>query len=445
MKPYYIEIPYLDISAICSLFASDTTVAWLDSANQAHPSALNRYSYLGVDPVSTLICGDGAIDPLSQLKQWLAPYQCDTIPELPPFQGGAMGFLSYDLCHSLDNIPLPQDAQSRFPLLAFALYDLIISIDHHIKRAWIVCCAINGDAEQRVTALQQKINRATTADTHFAANHAEIVSNFSAQGYQAMVQQVMDYIRAGDIFEANVTQCFTTTLPENASLLALYLKLRAKNPAPFAAFIKFQDTVLASASPERFLQCHQGQVETRPIKGTRPRGKTATEDQQLATELSQSEKDRAENIMIVDLMRNDLSKVCEDDSIIVPQLCGLESFATVHHLVSVVEGKLKKNSSAIDLLRATFPGGSITGAPKIRTMEIISELETVRRGPYCGSIGYIGFNGNMDLSITIRTFAIHGQHCQFQAGGAVVLDSDPHEEYLESLAKAKALRETLSP
>jgi len=234
-------------------------------------------------------------------------------------------------------------------------------------------------------------------------------------------------------FEANLTQRFKARLPDHVKPFDVYRRLRALNPAPFAAYLTFKETVLASASPERFLRLMQGMVETRPIKGTRPRGKTAEEDALLAKELLQSEKDHAENIMIVDLMRNDLSRVCKDHSVKVSQLCGLESF-----------GELHDDVHAIDLLCATFPGGSITGAPKVRAMEIIAELEPTRRGPYCGSIGYIGFNGDMDSSIVIRTYAIKDKDITFQAGGAVVVDSDPRAEYEESLLKANALRMALT-
>ncbi|HRE31008.1 MAG TPA: anthranilate synthase component I family protein, partial [Candidatus Berkiella sp.] len=213
---------------------------------------------------------------------------------------------------------------------------------------------------------------------------------------------------------------------------------------PYAAYMQLGDNVIASASPEQFLQLENGVVETRPIKGTRPRHPTPEQDKQNAQELIDSEKDHAENVMIVDLMRNDLSRVCLAHSIEVSQLCALESFATVHHLVSVVQGKIRSEFNALDLLKATFPGGSITGAPKIRAMEIIAECEPTLRGPYCGSIGYLGFNGNVALSITIRTYAIRNQFLTFQTGGAVTIDSDPTEEYEETLAKAKALRQTLT-
>ena len=219
--------------------------------------------------------------------------------------------------------------------------------------------------------------------------------------------------------------------------------LRERNPAPFAAYLNTGEVQIVSASPERFLELRGRQVETRPIKGTRPRGATPEEDRRLGAELLASEKDRAENVMIVDLLRNDLSRVCRDHTVLTPEICVLESFATVHHLVSTVTGELRPGLDAVDLLRATFPGGSITGAPKIRAMEIIAELEPTRRGPYCGAIGWLGGDGWMDTSITIRTYAIKDGMVAFQAGGGIVADSDPAAEYEETLDKARALIEAL--
>jgi para-aminobenzoate synthetase component 1 len=232
-------------------------------------------------------------------------------------------------------------------------------------------------------------------------------------------------------------------LPNDFSPLLLYHQLQQVNPAPFAAFLNFSDTMLLSASPERFLQLQSGWIEARPIKGTRPRDDNVEKDQKLAEELLTSEKERAENTMIVDLLRNDLSRVCVDHSVQVTQLCGLESFATVHHLVSVIIGQLKPEKDAIDLLRATFPGGSITGAPKLRAMEIIAELEPTARGPYCGCFGYIGFDGTIDTAITIRTYTIKNKKITFQTGGGIVADSDPLMEYQEMQIKAQALQHAL--
>lgn len=255
----------------------------------------------------------------------------------------------------------------------------------------------------------------------------------------AAVQKVIDYIHAGDIFQANLTQRFTADLPKDFSPYGFYQNLRAINPALFAAYLNFDGFSIASSSPERFLKLDHKKAETRPIKGTRPRHTDPQCDQKNATDLAQSAKDRAENTMIVDLLRNDLSKVCTPHSVHVPELCAVHSFASVHHLVSTVTGELEEGQTALDLLAGCFPGGSITGAPKVRAMEIISELEACPRGPYCGAIGYIGFDGNMDTNIVIRTVVFKDNLAAAQVGGGIVADSDPLAEYNETLDKARAL------
>jgi para-aminobenzoate synthetase component 1 len=273
--------------------------------------------------------------------------------------------------------------------------------------------------------------------------------DLSADQYRRAVRRTIDYIEAGDIYQANITQRFQAHLPPGfdrpgLERLALYDELRRRNPATFAAFIDFGETALLSSSPERFLKVEAGVIETRPIKGTRPRGSSPALDAALGRELLASEKDRAENLMIVDLLRNDLGRVAKLGSVQVPVLIGLESYATVHHLVSVVTAALDDGKTAVDLLRAAFPGGSVTGAPKIRAMEIIAELEPTERGPYCGAIGYLSAGGAMDTNIVIRTLLIDGDRISFQVGGGIVADSDPQAEWEESLTKAKALIETLA-
>ena len=265
-------------------------------------------------------------------------------------------------------------------------------------------------------------------------------SNFHKEDYIEAVNRVKEYIRAGDIFEANISQCFSAKWPNGYDPFELYRIINNINPAPFSAYLEYRTFSIISASPERFLKMQKHQIEARPIKGTRRRDNNIEKDEQNAKALLSSEKDRAENVMIVDLMRNDLSRVCSPHTVNVSQLCGLESFASVHHLVSVIEGQLKPELCAMDLIKATFPGGSVTGAPKIRAMEIIHEIESVARGPYCGSMGYIGFNGDLDLSITIRTIVKSDNQLAFQVGGAVTIDSDPNEEYDETLVKASRLQ-----
>jgi para-aminobenzoate synthetase component 1 len=458
-----IEIPYGPAPlARFARLAERPYAALLDSARVMDRFA--RYSFLAVDPFSVLEAKDGRValdgrsfdgDPFEALRERLAAFPLTHRDGLPPFQTGAVGFLSYDLCHHLERLPRPRADDMRFPDLALGFYDVIAAWDHRDRRAFVLS---SGWPEPDAAARRKRaIARAEwLADALLAgddeaepppAAHAApaIESNLSRPDYEAAVQRVIDYILAGDIFQANMTQRFRARMPDGLEPFALHRRLMAINPAPFAAYLNFGDTVIASASPERFLSLRNGWVETRPIKGTRPRGKTPEEDERLAAELLASEKDTAENVMIVDLLRNDLSRVCRDGSVSVPELCVLESYATVFHLVSTVVGRMRPGLGAVDLLRASFPGGSITGAPKIRAMEIIAELEPTQRGPYCGSVGWLGFDGGMDTSITIRTYAIKDGWVTFQAGGGIVADSDPAAEYEESLAKARALIAALQP
>jgi para-aminobenzoate synthetase component 1 len=333
-------------------------------------------------------------------------------------------------------------------------YDVVLAFDQRERKAWILSSGYpesdpqgrQSRAEARARALAARLATAPVAagPPPDSRGPVAIASNFTRPDYEAAVARVIDYIFAGDIFQANLTQRFRTELPAGLTPFTLYRRLRQLNPAPFAAYLDFGEVVIASSSPERFLAVRDGRVETRPIKGTRPRGRSPAEDQALMGALLASEKDRAENVMIVDLLRNDLSRVCRDASVEVPELCICEAFATVFHLVSTIVGELAPGRSALDLLRSSFPGGSITGAPKIRAMEIIAGLEPTQRGPYCGAIGYLGFDGTMDSNIVIRTYALRGSTVTFQAGGGIVADSDPAEEYEESLAKARALIAALS-
>lgn len=461
LYPLVSEIAYKDPLTVFSLFKNDTGSIFFDSAQQR--KGCGRYSYIAIEPFLTLTSKNNALfrnneisndDPFEALSDELNKFQFQTIQDLPDFQGGAAGYFGYELFQHLEHIPLARLDDIKFPDMVIGFYDLVIGFDTTIEKSWIFSSgfpALDNEkritrARQRTNSLLMKLEKSHTLSTasSITCNKENILSNFSRNDYVLTAKKVIDYILSGDIFEANLSQRFSTILPDGLKPFDLYQRLRKINPAPFAAYLNFSDIVLASASPERFIKLTSGLVETRPIKGTRPRGKSKQEDERLANELSLSEKDHAENVMIVDLLRNDLSRVCESHSVHVSQLCGLESYATVHHLVSIIHGKLCQNLTAIDLLKASFPGGSITGAPKIRAMEIISELEPTQRGPYCGSIGYIGFNGDMDSSITIRTFCIKNNIVTFQVGGAIVMDSNPNEEYEETLTKALALFKALT-
>lgn len=448
--------------------------AWALLFNSAlEHKAYGRFSYIAVEPFQTLVVKDGVFfvddrlvntdkNPFDFLNDLLAPFKEPILPNLPPFQGGVAGAFSYDLYHYMESIPPHALDDTKCPDLALGFYDVVISFDHQQQRAWLVSTGLpevtasarSAKAQLRLNKMMAIITQCTASAHPVAAlvnapsnedTALPIVSNFTKDTYCDAVSRVIDYILAGDIFEANISQRFQTTLPKGLTPFELYLQLRHYNPAPFAAFLNLGEIQIVSASPERFLHLLDKQVETRPIKGTAPRSSDNLIDQQLAQTLLSSEKDRSENMMIVDLLRNDLSKVCVDHSVNVTTLCGLEQYATVHHLVSVIIGTLKENKNALDLFIAAFPSGSITGAPKVRAMQIIAEIEPSKRGVYCGSLGFIGFNGTMDTSVAIRTFIIKNGVVTFQAGGAIVSDSSPSDEYQETLTKAHALKHALKP
>jgi para-aminobenzoate synthetase component 1 len=460
--PLITEITYVAPLDLFAGFSDAEGAVLLDSA--ALREFCGHYSFMAVDPFARLISKNGLVhfnnviceaDPFAILERELDKFSLDSHFGLPPFQGGIAGFFSYDLYQHLEELPQAKTDDMQFPDMAVGFYDLVVGFDETLKKAWIFSSgyplqepvARKAHAKTRTEWLLSLLKKSIPTPSFISDAVCEqdaISSNFSPVMYQSAVSDVRDYILSGDIFEANISQRFKTVLPLGLTPFELYQRLRMINPAPFAAYLQFEGTVLASASPERFLKLTQGHVEARPIKGTCARGLTPESDALLAEGLLSSEKDRAENVMIVDLLRNDLSRVSRDHSVSVPMLCGLESYATVHHLVSVVTSQLEEKYHAVDLLRATFPGGSITGAPKLRAMEIIAEIEPTARGPYCGSIGYIGFNGDMDCSITIRTFAIKNGAVTFQAGGAVVSDSSPIAEYEETLIKAQTLKIALT-
>ena len=454
------EIDYGDPLRLFAVFAEDRHAALLDSALLAPQRG--RYTFIAAEPFRLLSSKDGVVsldgersagDPFDVLRRELGRYALQPLPGLPPLHSGAVGYFGYELAQHLERVPLARADDRRFPDLALGFHDVVVAFDHRERRAWILSSGLpemesarrRARAMERLDAIAARLAAARPLPRPSAPQAPPALSsNFTRAEYEAVVRRVVEYILAGDIFQANLSQRFTAPLPAGLTAFDLYRRLRALNPAPFAAYLKLDDVVVASASPERFIQLRDGIVETCPIKGTRPRGATPAEDRVLADELLASEKDRAENVMIVDLLRNDLSRVCRDGSVEVPRLCALESFATVHHLVSTITGELRPGMAAVDLLAASFPGGSITGAPKIRAMEIIAELEPTRRGPYCGSIGYIGFDGGMDTSIVIRTYAVKDGVVTFQAGGGIVADSDPAAEYEETLDKARALIAALS-
>jgi para-aminobenzoate synthetase component 1 len=321
--------------------------------------------------------------------------------------------------------------------MIFNRYDTILAFDHLQERAWII-----GPTNSEIAHLE-KLLKASPAPVGPGVI-AGWSSNFDSANYGQAVQKTVDYILAGDIFQANITQCFSAPVPATFDAFGFYNTLRAKNPATFASFLDYGDVQIVSSSPERLVNSIGRKAQARPIKGTRRRDPDPTQDAMLVSQLMASRKDRAENVMIVDLLRNDLSRIAKPGSVKVPVLCGLESYANVHHLVSVVEAELRDGLGNIDLLKAVFPGGSITGAPKIRAMEIIAELEGQARGVYCGSIGYLGFNQTSDFNIAIRTALFSGGKAFVQGGGGITARSEPAAEYEESLTKISRLMEAFA-
>ena len=452
------ELP-ADPVAWCRAFADRPGLALFDSA--LRHDQLGRYSFVGIDPFAKLEADRGGVrlngadlagDPFDVVGELCARYRVESAPGLPPFQTGLAGYFGYGLRHHVERVPAHARADLAWPDLILGLYDLVLAVDHVEGRGWLLASghpettpqARRERAEARIGWARERLRQAPPASPPVLTWAIAAKPDLRQAEFEHAVRRTIDYIEAGDIYQANITQRFRARLPSGFDRLSLYQALRTHNPATFGAYLDFGATAILSSSPERFLKLADGRVETRPIKGTRPRGRSAAEDQALAAELLASAKDRAENLMIVDLLRNDISRVCKVGSVKVPTLFGLESYATVHHLVSVVAGELAPGRSAVDLLRACFPGGSVTGAPKIRAMEIIADLEPTARGPYCGSIGYLSADGGMDSNIVIRTYCIHGQDLTFQVGGGIVADSDPHAEYDESLDKAKALIEVLA-
>ncbi|KQT46232.1 aminobenzoate synthetase [Aureimonas sp. Leaf454] len=450
------RIDFLDPAEAAAKLRPLGGLALLDSAMRHE--MLGRYATVAVSPFASFtVDGLGAsLDgtrlagpPLDALRGVLARYPIQTLPGLPPFQGGAIGAIGYDFAHHLERLDRPPGLDPAKPVLRLNLYDTILAFDLRERSAWIVASghpAADADREVRARHRMAEIGQALAAPMPIRPQRSRKppawASSVTRESYATAIEAIRAYILAGDIYQANFAQAFTARLDADFDAFRFYLDLRAANPAPFAAFLEYGDLAVCSSSPERFLKLSGTAVETRPIKGTAPRSADPAEDEALGQTLLASEKDRAENVMIVDLLRNDIARVCRPDSVDVPVLCGLETYASVHHLVSVVTGELKPGADGLDLLAASFPGGSITGAPKIRAMDIITELEGRPRGIYCGSIGWIGFDGAMDLNIAIRTVTFENGNedgartATLQAGGGITILSDAAAEYEETLAKA---------
>ena len=491
MLPIVEELcPVPEVSDVLRALQSWPDLVLFDSAMQRE--RLGRYSFLSAQPIHTGTIQHAVFgtDPFAECRALAQYFQTESIASLPPFQGGFAGVMSYELGRCWEQIAADQYDEFQLPAMFWGIYDWVLAWDHESKQAWLIAHGLSEPhaeqrpdnfgkvdeetrrrwATERIESVKRQLKVAGSATSatsntapvvakqldlarqHPLGSDDRITSDFSRAEYLQAVQRVIDYIEAGDIFQANLSQRLLSRW--ESSPIDLYCQLRECNAAPFAGFLAHDDWAIASASPERFVRMKDGVVETRPIKGTRQRRKVPEADLFTRDELRASEKDVAENVMIVDLLRNDLSRVCEPGSISVPQLCVVESYETVQHLVSEVRGTLaakrildhrtatpndQGQADVWSLLAATFPGGSITGAPKVRAMEVIAEIEPTVRGPYCGSLFYVGFDGTMDSNILIRTFVCRYGWAQCSVGGGIVAQSSPVSEFEETLHKAEGM------
>jgi aminodeoxychorismate synthase component I len=477
IPPLFAEIDFLDPFIVYKAFRERKNSIFLDSAKGNCKIA--RFSFIIFDPYLIFKLKDGELEiedcltgrktvsfrnPIERLKELLTAYPQKRMEALPPFHGGAVGFFSYDFARYIEKLPAHAVDDLGVPDAHFMLFDKTICFDLELKKAWIVCApgashtclgyrpltdidwsaaydeskdAILRISDQLARMPQEAVVEAPCIST--SAPHYEM----SKEQYMDIVKQAKEYIAAGDIFQANLSQRISADIGD-ANPWQLYQVLRRVNPSPFAAYADFGDYQIAGSSPERLIDVRSGTIETRPIAGTRPRGRDLDEDSEMRSELLLNEKERAEHIMLIDLERNDIGRVSKYGSVAVDELMITEDYSHVIHIVSNVKGRLNNEMSCLDAVKATFPGGTITGVPKVRCMEIIDELEPVRRGVYTGSLGYIGFSGDMDLNIIIRTFVIKNGRAYIQAGAGIVADSDPEREYYETLKKAEALIRTLN-
>jgi len=430
--------------------------ALVDAAD-ARPR-LGRQSFVAVDPIHSLVVESAGAEPerrvaeaIGQLRGLLADLASTTIPGLPAFQGGVAGLVAYECGLALAGVDWPVPPDPPVPLLSLHVYDVVCGFDHDAGVGWIVSQGVpaRGPAARRLRA-QERLESLLAvlgprgepaAAARPVPDPAEIVSTQSPESHAALVARGIELVRAGDVFQVNLAR--RLTLPGAVDPLALHLRSREVNPAPFAGFFAAGDATIVSNSPERLLQVERRTVRMHPIKGTRRVLSIPEADLFAGDDLGHSEKDRAENVMIVDLVRNDLSRSCLPESVRVEALCRLERYQYVQHLVSVVAGRLRPGLGAVDALVAAIPGGSVTGAPKRRACEIIAELEGFGRGAYCGSLGWIGFDGNADWNLLIRTFVVGPKATSFAVGGGITARSDPAAEYAETLHKAEGMLRVL--
>jgi len=446
---------------------------WLESGKGSESVA--RYSFMGSDPYLVLSgkddhyelrTGDVSTvkqgDPFDALTALLRDSRIERPDGVPPFFGGAVGFLSYDVARRFETIPSQAPDDLHLPDLQFAFVEVLAALDHHTKTLHLIFAPplerMLGEPREklyregcdRLAELEARLSVASrTRETDLASGRFELSPDQPRAAYLERVLKCQDYIRAGDIYQANLSHRFTIDFCGSSGFfnerpgLSLYARLRKVNPSPFSALLEFENMALVSSSPERLVRLDGRRVDTRPIAGTRPRGRSAFEDRQLAEELLTNHKERAEHLMLVDLERNDLGRVCRFGTVRVDEFMVVERYSHVCHIVSNITGTIRDELDGFDLVRAVFPGGTITGVPKIRCMEIIDSLEPVQRGPYTGSLGYFSWSGDLDLNIIIRTLVLTSGRGYLQVGAGIVADSDPGREYEETLFKAEALFKVL--
>lgn len=451
------------LTAAPRLVVEPTAVTPLDAARTlaGHPrltlldssragGRMGRWSYLGADPfvvvrargrnVELRSRGECAIvqsDPFAVVAELMRRLRVEQRRGVPPFVGGAIGYFGYDLGRLFERLPDRLMSDPDLPELDLAFFDEILAWDHAKQRGWRVALELAGRRGSEATLRELVAGTRAPVSTRPDRRVVEFRSNVTRESYRATVRRILREIASGEVYQVNLSQRLEGRWTGTA--WEAYERLRQASPVPFGAFLQLEpDLAILSGSPERFLRLDGRRVETRPMKGTRPRGRTPEQDAGLADELRGSPKDRAENAMIVDVLRNDLGRVCRTGSVTVEELCAVEGYATVWQMVSTIVGELRPEIDALDLMRACFPGGSISGAPKIRAMQLIEELETLRRGVYCGAIGYLSATGAMDSSVAIRTVVLDGTRLLLPVGSGIVADSDPEAEYQESLVKARA-------
>ena len=449
--------------------ATQTNPSFLFESGKG-PSIIGRYSFLGTDPYQIVSGKNGnwilrtsegyeqrGAAAFNCLEQLISQSPTARPPGAPPFFGGAVGYFSYDLVRQFERIPVISRDDLTIPDLEFAFFDLVTAIDHEVGCLILMFCPpperflgeprekLYREGCDRLAALEARLCNEPMAEIDKDAFTAfAFTPEQEPAAYINRVRRCQEYIAAGDIYQANLSHRFTASCDAfneattcHSDLVA-YARVSTMNPSPFSGLLRLGHTRLVSSSPERLVRLQGRQAETRPIAGTRPRGRTTADDRRLIDELRANEKERAEHVMLVDLERNDLGRVCDFGTVHVEELMALEQYSHVHHLVSNITGRLRDGATGFDLIRATFPGGTITGVPKIRCLEVIEELEPVRRGPYTGSMGYLSWSGDLDFNILIRTLAIRNGRGYLQVGAGIVADSDPIREYEETLYKAQA-------